>query len=101
VWSVSKISGSVSQIVYGLKPLWVYISSDWHWDSIKCNRELLAADLATAKRINAPVIAVGDIFDAMGGKYDPRGSKDELRPELLTGNYFDEAVEQCAEWLRP
>jgi hypothetical protein len=37
----------------------------------------------------------------MGGKYDPRSSKDELRPELLSGNYFDSVVEQCAEWLRP
>ncbi len=100
-WSVSKLSGSVSRIVFGREPLWAYISSDWHWDSIKCDRDLLEKDLRLAKRVGAPVLAFGDIFDAMGGKYDPRGSKDELRPELLRGNYFDEAIEQCAEWLKP
>jgi hypothetical protein len=100
-WSIKKLSGSVCRLEYGIKPLWAYISSDWHWDSLKCNRDLLQADLSLAKKIGAPVLAFGDVFDAMGGKYDPRGSKDELRPELLTGNYFDEAVEQCAEWLKP
>jgi hypothetical protein len=79
----------------------MYVSSDWHWDSIKCARDRLYDDLSLAKKLNAPVIAIGDVFDVMGGKYDPRGSKDALRPELLTGNYFDAVVEQCADWLRP
>jgi hypothetical protein len=101
MWSVKKLDGAVCRLTYGRQPLWVYVSSDWHWDSIKCARDLLWADLSLAKKLGAPVLALGDVFDAMGGKYDPRGSKDELRPELLQGNYFDEAIEQCAEWLKP
>lgn len=100
-WSISKLNHSVSRVTFGRDPLWAYITSDWHWDSLKCDRDALKRDLDLAKKINAPVFAFGDTFDAMGGKYDPRGSKDELRPELLRGNYFDEAVEQCADWLKP
>jgi hypothetical protein len=100
-WSIEKLNGSVCRVHFGSAPLWAYITSDWHWDSLKCDRDALQGDLALAKKLNAPVFAFGDIFDAMGGKYDPRGSKDELRPELLAGNYFDEAIEQCASWLKP
>ena len=67
-WSITKLSGSVCRLEYGTKPLWAYISSDWHWDSLKCNRDLLQADLSLAKKIGAPVLAFGDVFDAMGGK---------------------------------
>lgn len=99
-WSVRSVHASVAEIaIRGVQ--WVFLSSDWHWDSVKCDRERLASDLQKAKELNAPVLAFGDVFDVMGGKFDPRGAKDELRPELLRGNYFDEVIEQCAEWLRP
>jgi len=100
-WQTSSPSASVREIRFDSRVLWCYITSDWHWDSVKCNRDLLHSDLTIAKKIGAPVICIGDTFDAMGGKYDPRSSKDEIRPELLRGNYFDEAVEQCSEWLKP
>lgn len=100
-WTVESKDRGVTFVHFQGSQLWCYLSSDWHWDSIKCDRERLMADLMIAKRLGCPVLGLGDIFDAMGGKYDPRSSKDELRPELLTGNYFDAAVSQCAEWLRP
>ena len=100
-WAVQPGDRGVTFIRFQGRQLWCYLSSDWHWDSIKCDRDRLMSDLMTAKRLGCPVLGFGDIFDAMGGKYDPRSSKDELRPELLTGNYFDAAVSQCADWLRP
>jgi hypothetical protein len=100
-WGTEGIGGGVSRITFKDRAIWIYVTSDWHWDSVKCNRELLHKDLSLAKSLNAPVICIGDVFDAMGGKYDPRSSKDEIRPELLHGNYFDEAVEQCAKWMKP
>lgn len=100
-WTTEKLDAAVCRVTFRSVPTWVFISSDWHWDSIKCDRDALHRDLTLAKSLNAPVFAFGDIFDAMGGKYDPRSSKDEIRHELLHGNYFDEAVEQCAEWLKP
>ena len=75
--------------------------ADCHWDSIKCRRDLLANHLDMAKELDSPVCIYGDFFDVMGGKYDPRASKSELREELLVGNYLDEVVKQAAEWLKP
>jgi hypothetical protein len=80
---------------------WVLLVSDAHWDSPHCDRDLLARHMALAVERNAPILDAGDFFDVMGGKYDPRASKAELRPELLKGNYLDEVVSQSAEWLRP
>ena len=100
-WTAERLSSSVGRITFTGKSLWVFLSSDWHWDSTKCDRDRLARDLGLAKKIGAPVLAIGDLFDAMGGKFDPRGTKDGLRPELLVGNYFDESVSQMADWLKP
>ncbi len=100
-WTSEPLPGGHCRITFE-NQAWVFLSSDWHWDSLHCDRDRLAADLATAKRINAAVLCLGDIFDCMGGKYDPRSNgKNDIRPELQTGNYFDELVSQAAEWLMP
>jgi hypothetical protein len=101
MFKTKSLSRGVVEIELSKTPAWVFLSSDWHWDSVKCDREKLEQDLRLAKELDAPVLAFGDVFDVMGGKFDPRGAKDELRPELLRGNYFDEVIEQCAEWLKP
>ena len=100
-WSVETLDGGVNRITFGYK-LWVLISSDWHWDSVKCDRDKLAADLRLAKQVNAAVLSIGDHFDVMGGKWDPRSNgKYDVRPEFQRGNYFDDIVGQCADWLAP
>jgi hypothetical protein len=69
---------------------------------VKCNREKLTADLTKARELNAAVLSIGDHFDAMGGKYDPRSNgKWDVRPEFQRGNYYDDIVTQCAEYLEP
>lgn len=100
-WEVESLGSGVSRLTFSKASQWIYLSSDWHWDSTKCDRETLEQDLATAKRIGAAVCSFGDHFDCMGGKYDPRSSKSEVRPEFSVGNYFDEIVNQCAEWMSP
>jgi len=100
-WSVESLSGGVTRITFQRR-LWVLLSSDWHWDSVKCDRERLAADLDTAKRLNAAVLSIGDLFDVMGGKWDPRSNgKWDVRPEFQRNNYFDDIVTGCADWLEP
>lgn len=100
-WQTESLSGGIGRITF-CKSTWVLLSSDWHWDSLHCDRDRLAADLALAKRLNASVVCLGDLFDCMGGKYDPRSNgKNDIRPELQSGNYFDEIVTQAAEWLHP
>lgn len=100
-WSVDSLGNSVSRITFATQSQWFYLSSDWHWDSVKCDRDQLLEDLKLAKRLGAAVCSFGDHFDCMGGKYDPRSGKADIRPELQVGNYFDEIINQHAEWLMP
>lgn len=100
-WSVESLDGGVTRVTFG-STLWVLLSSDWHWDSVKCDRDRLKADLEMAKNHRAAVLSIGDHFDVMGGKYDPRSNgKWDVRPEFSRGNYFDDVVDGCAEWLKP
>jgi hypothetical protein len=100
-WRTETLESGVCRVTFRSR-LWVLISSDWHWDSVKCDRDRLAADLAEAKRLNACVLSLGDGFDAMGGKFDPRSNgKYDVRPEFQQGNYYDEIVSQCGQWLEP
>ncbi len=100
-WTTESIGNSVTRIDFKHR-LWVLVTSDWHWDSVHCNRDALEEDLKTAVRLNAAVLSIGDHFDVMGGKYDPRSNgKYDLRPELQTGDYFDAVVKQGADWLEP
>lgn len=100
-WTVQDLATGVVQIKFERR-LWCLVTSDWHWDSVHCDREKLEADLRIAKRLNAPVLSLGDHFDVMGGKYDPRSNgKHDIRQELQIGNYFDEVIRQGAKWLEP
>lgn len=103
-WKFVEHSRNVHALSINVMPdeeAYVLLQSDVHWDSPHCDREMLAKHLEEAKKRNAPVLDIGDFFDVMQGKYDPRGSKDELRPELLRGHYLDECVDQAAKWLAP
>ncbi len=55
--------------------------SDVHFDAMKCDRALLRRHLKQAMVDNAIVLVFGDWFDLMQGKWDPRGSYSDLRPE--------------------
>jgi hypothetical protein len=104
-WEFQRKSRNVHTINYTFKNSfdegWMLLVSDAHWDSPHCDRDLLAKHMRLAVERDAPILDAGDFFDVMGGKYDPRASKSELRPELLKGNYLDEVVSQSADWLRP
>ena len=80
---------------------WFLVSSDHHFDSKKSNRMLIRHHLNQARERNADVLMIGDFFDCMQGKYDPRGNKADIRDELKVPNYFDALVEQAGEFLAP
>jgi len=44
---------------------------------------------------------VGDMFDVMQGRYDPRRSYDDLRPEYKTSTYLDDIVKDAADFFKP
>lgn len=80
---------------------WVLLTSDRHHDSKHANRELEQEHLEKAKKRNALIVDVGDIFDAMQGKYDPRRSYSDLRPEYLHDDYLDVIVKDAAKFYAP
>lgn len=77
------------------------LTSDHHWDNPKCDRELLKNHMDEAVRRGAGILLNGDTFCLMQGKGDPRGSKDDIRPEHNNGRYLDSIVETALEWYSP
>ena len=75
--------------------------TDLHWDSAHCDRSFLKKHLDYALEENAPVVIVGDLFDVMQGKYDPRSDPKTLRPEHRGSNYFDLISSTALEWFKP
>jgi hypothetical protein len=78
-----------------------FICSDLHWDNPKCMRMLLRKDLDEAVRRNAGIMIFGDLFCAMQGVGDFRGTKSDVRPEHATVTYLDALVKTALEWFEP
>lgn len=75
---------------------WILLSSDRHHDSKWCDRSLEREHLDKVVARKGWVIDVGDWFDVMQGKYDPRRSYKDLRPEYTVADYLDEIVKDAA-----
>ena len=80
---------------------WFLISGDRHHDNKSCLRDLELKHLKQAKERDALIIDVGDLFCAMQGKYDPRASMDDIRPEDVGADYLDRIVKHAAEDYGP
>ena len=80
---------------------WLLLRSDAHHDSLHCNRELEKKHLDEAKLKDALILDGGDLFDAMQGKFDPRRSYEDLRPEYMTDRYYDAILEDTAAHYAP
>lgn len=74
--------------------------SDVHFDSVKCDRILLFKHLDKAQAEGYNVFIFGDLFDLMGGKYDPRSSYSDIRPEYKSITYLDDVIEDAYERLK-
>lgn len=80
---------------------WVLLRTDVHHDNPKCDQALEEKHLKQAIERDAMIIDNGDLFCAMQGGWDPRKSKDAIRPEHVRGDYLDALVETAAEFYRP
>lgn len=102
---IEQVGGNVLKVVfpyvYSGWEQWMLLSSDRHHDSKSADRDLEIEHLEKAKERKAYVIDVGDIFDAMQGKFDPRRSYSDLRPEYKLDNYLDEIVVDAAKFYKP
>lgn len=76
---------------------WVLLRSDAHHDNTNCNRKLEKQHLDKAAERGALICDFGDLFCAMQGKYDPRSSMDDIRPEDVGADYLDRIVRHAAE----
>ena len=79
----------------------VLLRADVHYDSIKSKRKLEKKHLELAKKRNALIFDFGDTFDAMQGKFDPRRTLSEVRPEHADAKYYDLIVEDAVRWYTP
>ena len=79
--------------------LWYCHMSDLHFDSIKCDIDLLTKHLRLAEERNAIVDINGDIFDAMQSRDDPRRNMDELKAEYKVSHYTDALVMYAADYF--
>ena len=79
----------------------IYLLSDVHFDSVKCDRKLFFKHLDMAKEEGAVVFILGDLYDLMQMRFDPRGDYASLRPELKATAYIDEVIRDCTTKLEP
>lgn len=75
--------------------------SDIHWDNPHCDRAMLKKHLDKCLAEDRKVIINGDMFCLMQGKYDPRRSKKDIRPEHNVPNYLDAVIQTAVEWFAP
>lgn len=80
---------------------WIMLSSDRHHDSPHCNRKLETRHLEEAREKDAIILDFGDTLDAMQGKFDPRRSFADVRPEDARPDYYDRIVQHAAEDYAP
>jgi len=80
----------------------VFVTSDNHFDSKKCDRKRLKRNFDEAKEKNALIVINGDWFDVMGCNKDPRSKPQDIRPEYFTeAGYLDAVVDDAVKFLTP
>jgi hypothetical protein len=80
----------------------VLFMGDLHLDNPKSDRGAIKRMLDAAVQRDAAIVLLGDVFDAMQGARDPRGSKADLLAKYVgRDDYLFAMVEDVAEFLRP
>lgn len=95
------VQGAITHIKVNNGPFNLIQMSDIHFDSVLCNREQLYSDLEYARKNHMYVVMIGDIFDAMNGRFDPRRSMSKVRPEYRFEDYYDRIVDDAIGKLKP
>ena len=80
---------------------YVLLTADRHWDNPHSDWKLQKKHLDLARERNAPVIDIGDFFCAMQGKFDPRRSYDDIRPEHVGENYLGLLLDTAEDFFEP
>lgn len=94
-------NGAITKIKTDDNEFRMFVVSDIHFDSTHCNRYQFFKDLDYAMRLGADIFIIGDLFDAMQGRFDPRRDMELLRPEYRRSDYYDYIVKDTADQLLP
>jgi len=79
----------------------ILLQFDEHWDNPHSNQELIGAHMKEAVEGGWPIIKGGDSLCLMQGRYDPRRSRNDIRPEHDHADYIDRIVSSYAEFCKP
>lgn len=80
---------------------WIWIQSDLHWDSPEWQRKLYHRHAKMALERDALFVDLGDRFDVIGGRSDPRATKGSIRSEHNRSAYLDVLIDDAVEEFRP
>lgn len=94
-------NGVVSKLYFSERKINFWVTSDIHYDSIYCNRDQFIKDLQEAQKRDALICLVGDLFDAMNGRFDPRRDMSKVRKEYQRPDYYDALVNDMYKALKP
>jgi len=78
-----------------------FFVSDAHFDSPLCDRVKLKRDLDAAMNRDAIIVSLGDWFDAMQSRNDPRRTKAGARPEHRRDDYVNAMIDDTVDFLKP
>ena len=92
-------SGAVSTITIDGSSAKFWFTSDIHFDSVYCDRKAFFSDMDEAVKQEAKICIIGDLFDALNGRVDPRRDMSLLRPEYRRPDYYDFVVSDTANKL--
>lgn len=104
-WTTEQIQRNVFRVIIPYSRAkswesWCLLSGDRHIDNPKSNHDLQYKHLEQVRERGACVLDIGDLVDAMAGKYDKRMNKALLIPYLaMADNYFDALTDYCADFL--
>ena len=103
---VTEIDSNIHVIDYEIEsyrkgPMKLACLSDLHLDNPKCLQDVLIKHLNYCKEHEIPIFLNGDTLCIMGGKWDSRTSKKDLRPEHQTNDYFGAIVRTTVDFLEP
>ncbi len=72
-----------------------------HFDSIRADVPMIRKHMQEALDEGAPIIKMGDTFDACNGRYDPRRNPEGVRPEFIGPDYLDRLVSEYSSFAKP
>jgi len=75
--------------------------SDLHLDSHYTDLKKVKKLFDEAKEKDYKIVIIGDLFDVMGGKYDKRTIKGDIKKEHQEDNYLNKVIEDIANFLSP